>query len=140
MKLSIPIKISIFFFALLFFFACKRDTMNTMNCDFAVTSFLNYYVEGVQSEIDKLCEDLEPKKTDDDLQGHKENFTILMKRIEEQCDQMNVVSSCYACLESNPPQSEIKFEVDSFGYVALRGLRILTPDDDVLSFRSLFVY
>ncbi len=86
----------------------------------------------VKSEINKLVNDLEPEKTDSDHIGHKQNLDLLIKRLNTQCDNMTAEFICYACIETNPPQSEILVTTDSVGTAVKRVVDILTPDDDIL--------
>ncbi len=86
----------------------------------------------VKSEINKLLTDLEPVKTDSDRIGHKQNLNLLIEQLNTQCDNITTELICYACIETNPPQSEILVATDSVGTEIHRVVDILTPDDDIL--------
>ena len=81
----------------------------------------------------KLVTDLKPKVTANDRFGHKENLSILINRLNTQCTSINAELICYACIYTNPPQSEILVSTDSIGVTIKRIMDISTPEDAVLS-------
>lgn len=97
-----------------------------------INGLINYNAGLVTLEIDKLTVDLKPKSD-----GHQTNLTTLIQRIEQQTESISVVNSCYACVYTLPPQSEIVLKVDSLGTQVLRTIDILTPEKDVLSCEGL---
>lgn len=92
---------------------------------------LNKDSKQVIREINHLCIDLFPGSA-----SHESNLEILDGRISL-IDGLDAEIRCYACLESNPPQSVIAIEVDSSGHLVDRMLNILTPDDDRLQCSSV---
>ena len=83
----------------------------------------------VVPEINKLVTDLEPVPTDNDPYGHEENIDTLVERLNAQCDSLSAELSCYACIETNPPQTEILLTTDSSGTMITRVIDILTSAD-----------
>lgn len=112
-----------------------EDTDNdweNLDCGNLKTGIIDMDSEIVKSEVNKLVTDLEPVRTDSDPIGHKENLDLLIERLNTQCDNITAELICYACIETNPPQSEILVTTDSLGTGIDRVVDILTPDDDTL--------
>lgn len=83
----------------------------------------------VKFEINKLVKDLKPKVTTRDKFGQKENINLLIERLSTLCNDINTELLCYACIETNPPQSEILVIVDSSGTSVNRVIDIMSPAD-----------
>ena len=71
--------------------------------------------------------------TADDPQGHEANLEAIIMKLNEDCTNFTTILGCYACLESYPPQSVINFKLDSAGVEVERVIRLLTPDDEVMT-------
>lgn len=110
----------------------SNNDWEKIDCDNLKTGIINMDSDIVKSEINKLLTDLEPVKTDSDRIGHKQNLNLLIEQLNTQCDNITTELICYACIETNPPQSEILVATDSVGTVIHRVVDILTPDDDIL--------
>ena len=108
-----------------------------IDCDNLKTGIINTDSDIVKAEINKLVTDLEPVKTDSDPIGHKDNLALLIEQLNIQCDNITAELICYACIETNPPQSEILVTTDSLGTDINRIIDIFTPDDDALSVRII---
>lgn len=106
---------------------------DALNCKSLAQGLVIQDTELVKAEISKLISDLEPKITNNDKFGHKENLSTLVNRINSQCSIINSEIICYACIETNPPQSEISVITDSSGISVRRVLDILTSSDQQLS-------
>jgi len=130
------------YFFILFFTACisscdktvdgSDNNWKNLDCDNLKIGIINIDSDIVRSEINKLVTDLEPVKTDSDYIGHKQNLDLLIERLNTQCDNMTAELICYACIYTNPAQSEISVTTDSVGTVIDRVVDISTPDDDIL--------
>lgn len=116
--------------------SCKRildsnyyqvDSKNLQN------GMINFNSEIVCTEITKLLLDLKAKPSKEDKFGQEENMNSLIYRINTNCDKVTAELICYACIETLPPQSELKLLTDSSGVEVARVLDVLTPDDDILS-------
>ncbi len=70
--------------------------------------------------------------TTDDIQGHLQNSYDVMDKINTACSQIRITLECYACAESNPPQSTFRLEVDSAGVQIARRIAVYVPDDDFM--------
>ena len=130
----------ILFIVLCFFIlSCQKDTdmlsvtWYNMDCDNLRMGIINRDNDIVKFEINKLTIDLHPKVTDNDRFGHAENLDLLINRLNIHCDNISSELICYACIETNPPQSEILVTTDSAGTMVNRVIDISTPDDDILS-------
>ncbi|PLX15705.1 MAG: hypothetical protein C0597_08560 [Marinilabiliales bacterium] len=100
-------------------------------------ALVNLDGEKLQIEIDKLTIDLKPKISLTDNLGHSENLNTLIERLNSQSDNFEASLFCYACIKTNPPQSEIFITVDSLGIEVCRVLDILTAENKTLSFSSI---
>ena len=106
--------------------------LEKIDCDSLKIGIINMDSRIVKSEINKLVTDLKPKVTASDKFGHKENLSILISRLNTQCISIKAELICYACIETNPPQSEILVATDSIGVLIQRVIDILTPSDSNL--------
>jgi len=111
-----------------------------LDCDKLKTGIININSEIVKLEVNKLVTDLEPNKTSSDNIGQKENINILINRLNSQCNDINAELKCYACIETNPPQSEILVTIDSVGTQIKRVIDIFTPSDSNLSCSGIHEY
>ena len=135
------IRIINFIFILIFVFcisSCDKavnnpDDLENIDCDNLKVGIINIDSRIVKSEINKLVTDLKPIKTTSDNIGHKENIKLLINRLNTQCNNINAELICYACIETNPPQSEILVTTDSVGIPINRVIDILTPADSNLN-------
>ena len=122
------------------FLSCQKDTdmlsvtWYNLDCDNLRMGIINTDNDIVKFEINKLTIDLNPKVTDNDRFGHAENLDLLINRLNIHCDNISSELICYACIETNPPQSEILVTTDSAGTMVYRVIDISTPDDDILSY------
>lgn len=107
---------------------------DSLNCQSLAQGIAIQDSELVKSEINKLTTDLEPKITNNDKFEHEENLSTLVNRINSQCQIISAELGCYACIFTNPPQSEILVTTDSAGISVTRIIDILTPADQNLSF------
>ena len=115
---------------------CKKvfeTDLFQLNCNNFQEGLINSDSEMVCEEISKLLYDLHPEESSDDKFGHRENFNILIERINTNCDNVSAELICYACIETNPPQSELKLSTDSSGVEISRILDVRTPEDEILS-------
>jgi hypothetical protein len=113
--------------------SCDSESVEpNMDGEVFLEGLIHYNSDIVQSEINKLTVDLKP-----DSDGHQSNLNILIHRIEQQTESLSVLGSCYACIYTLPPQSEISLEVDSLGIRVSRTIDILTPEKENLSYIGL---
>lgn len=106
----------------------SSDEEAKADCASLRTGIIEMDPDIVIPEINKLVTDLEPASTDNDQLGHKENIDILVERLNTQCDSISAELLCYACIYTNPPQSEIILTTDSSGTMVTRIVDILTPN------------
>ena len=116
--------------------ACEKDSdVFNINCGSLVAgNIFNKNSDIVRNEINKLTADLEPHPTKDDKIGHRQNFDILISRINASCEQLSAQLICYACVTTYPAQTHIGVTVDSSAIPITRIIDISTPEDNVLSF------
>ena len=123
--------------------ACEDKSINEIepvSCDKFLSAVLNFDSELLANEMAKLTKDLEPNSTSTDKLGHKQNLNTLVQRINNQCDELTIEVLCYACIETNPAQSELLVHTDSLGNQITRVLDIFTPADDALKFGNIHSY
>ena len=114
--------------------------IETIDCSNLQTGIIDMNSQIVCLEVNKLVKDLEPQISGSDRFGHKQNLDKLIERINTQCGEVTAELICYACIETNPPQSEILVTTDSSGTLIYRTLDINTPDDDILSCMRVHKY
>ncbi|NOX65026.1 MAG: hypothetical protein GXO85_04315 [Chlorobi bacterium] len=103
-----------------------------VDCNNLHVGLLTSNTDIVKTEVNKLLVDLYPIKTDEDKFGQKNNLDILIKKLNKQCNNLSAELICYACIKTNPPQSEILIKTDSLGIPIERIIDISTPDNAVL--------
>lgn len=114
----------IFFFIviILFSISCehKVDSLNSdLSCNNLISGIINTDNTIVNYEIEKFTNDLIPKPTADDPLGHSGNFEILISRLNE-CNKIVFELTCYGCIKTLPPISEILVKTDSSGIIIHR--------------------
>ncbi len=115
------------------FNSCNSDDdQNIINCGLLKTGLINVNSELLNTEINKLTQDLQPISTANDVLGHSENLDELINRLNTNCNEITVSKICYACIDTLILQSEIKFILDSIGIQIERTVDILTSENDVL--------
>lgn len=117
--------------------SCEELKKEKIDCNLLTKALISYDTEKVKTEINKLTEDLKPNVSKKDEFGHRTNIFTLVDRINNQCDQVNASLICYACIKTQPAQSEISISIDSSGTQIKRVIDILTPEDKILSVRDV---
>ena len=113
-----------------------RNEVIEVNCGNLKTGLIIKELEKIGIEMDKLTENLPPDPTKNDPIGHSENLTIITQSIHS-CDGLEAEIFCYACVETNPPQSEITIQMDSVSVKIERIIDISTPSDKILKFSGI---
>lgn len=130
-------KKALYIVILLFLISCKKDIIESPDCDRLKTGLVELNENIVKNEVEKLTSDLHPEPYSEDLIGHMTNLQTLADRLNEKCSQLTTELVCYACIESYPPRSIISVEFDNQGEIYLIYIFIYTPDNDILRFESL---
>jgi hypothetical protein len=110
----------------------NNDELFEIDCDEVKAALVNFNSEQLNFEINKLTQDLLPSPAPSDDIGHFKNVNTLIDRINSNCPQIIATKECYACIETNPVQSEIKVTLDSLGNQIERIIDISTPYDGIL--------
>ena len=105
-----------------------------VNCGNLKTGLIYKDQEKIRSEFDKLTDDFSPNPTAGDPRGQSENLIKLSEQILNTCKELELEVLCYACIKTNPPQSEILFQLDSADVKIERVIDISTPSDNPLRF------
>ena len=115
----------------------QNNLLRNINCDNLRNGLINMNSEIVKSEVDKLLIDLNSNVTPDDMCGQEENINLLIERLNTLCDSISAELICYACIKTNPPQSEILITTDSVGAEIKRVIDVFTPKDARLNCRGI---
>jgi hypothetical protein len=102
-----------------------------MNCDNLKNGIVNTDNSLIIAEISKLTADLNPDPSAADPLGHADNFDLLTGRINE-CDGIVAELTCYGCIKTLPPISEILIKTDSSGVQIQRSIDIKTSEQSNL--------
>ena len=118
--------------------SCESNNKEEDNVDWLKLkeAIINQDNDLAKPEFLKLLANTTPDPTSDDPTGQKENIDKLIQAI----NASNVLTAelfCYNCILTYPGQSEITVEVDSSGTSISKIVDILTPEDDILSFRDI---
>ena len=122
------------------FLGCEKGIYNSsfnINCNALQNGIINSDSEAVISEINKLLYGLRPVVTSSDPFGHKQNINLLVERINNSCLTIRAELVCYACIETNPPQSEIELRTNSSDTEFVKILDIWTSPDEILKCRTI---
>jgi hypothetical protein len=109
---------------------CERKNDHsgpTLNCEILKNGIINTDNTIIITEISKLTTDLSPDLSANDPFGHADNFDILLTRINE-CQGITAELTCYACIKTLPPISEILIKTDSSGIQIQRSIDIKTSE------------
>lgn len=125
---------SLFFLATLILAGCKKDKDEGFNCKQLTEGILENKSTIIENEINKLTADLPPKPTSSDKIGHQENIQELIDLLNSKCNDFETELKCYACIETEPAQSQINisYVTDSVSYQKI--IDILTPEDNYMKF------
>lgn len=117
--------------------SCEKSKYSeTRDCTILKDGLLKMNTEAVGSEISKITDGLQPLPSTQSEPGHLRNLEIVIDQINY-CNNLRAELSCYACIYTLPPQSEIVIMIDSSGRQVRRVLDIRTPVNDVLSFAGI---
>ena len=126
---------------LLFLISCeKEDKIVNPDCANFTEALIYLNSDSVKKVIDKLTIDLNPDVKEDDNWGQRENISLLIERLNSQCENISANLSCYACIYTLPPQSEIIISIDSARVQIKRVVDILTPKDNILKYMNVHEY
>jgi hypothetical protein len=113
--------------------SCDKEPDFDLNCHNLKEGIVHLDEPAIKAEISKLTQDLKPNPTAGDEYGHLKNFDLLVRRLN-QCGEINAELSCYCCIYTYPPQSEILITT-SFNEEKIHKIfDILTSKDTILVF------
>jgi len=126
--------LSYVFIPLLFLFtSCNTEDDDSLNktvvCSKLADALVVNNSEKVQAEIKKLID------AQSAVNGLKESFDKLIVQIES-CPDMQVIDSCFGCIETNPPQSEIRVAITVNSQISNKTIDLLHKDN-TLTFYNL---
>jgi len=107
-----------------------------LDCSKFKDGILNNNEQMVGNEIDQLCVDLYPNITNSDPEGQQGNLYKLADRINTNCE-ITATVYCYNCIETNPPQSELKIELMVDTTLIVKYLDIIGTNNHMLKFAGM---
>ncbi|NQV50591.1 MAG: hypothetical protein HQ507_08840 [Candidatus Marinimicrobia bacterium] len=118
------------------FVSCNavEDESYLADCASLKTGIIEKDTVILETEINNLTSDLEPKPTNSDPLGHEQNLETLVASLNNQCERLSVEIKCYVCIKTLPAQSEILLQTDSSGILVTRVIDILTPYNESMTF------
>ncbi len=124
--------------------SCENDNEDntvspSIDCQNLKAGLLEKNKDNVKNKINTITTNLTPNASEKDPIGHRENFSILINKLNE-CSGINAEMLCYACIETYPAQTELLMTIDYADRKVYRVIDILTPEDDVLSFVNVHDY
>jgi len=132
------IKLLLIFCTFLTLLSCEEsDNIKSADPEILTEALVNLDSDALKTEMDKLTFDLKPDISSSDSIGHSENLNKLIERLNSQSYDLDANLFCYACIKTNPLQSEISITVDSLGTEVCRIIDLLTINDRILSYRSV---
>jgi len=129
---------SLLILGVLFFTGCYDEENDEVleqlsdNCIELEEDFIVMDRDAIKIVIDSLCQQYPPQSVENDPLVHSDNTNALIEELNENCENLNYILRCYACLESYPPQSIIDVEIDSSGMIVNRTFRVFVPEDDFM--------
>jgi hypothetical protein len=129
------------FAVLLFLSSCEKENQTTKDeCRDFKEALIYFQSDNVKSFIDPLTTDLQPNISENDQFGHQENIELLIERLNQHCNNIAASMSCYSCIYTSPPQSEIVISTDSSGILVTRAIDLLTSKDEALQYMNIHEY
>lgn len=107
---------SVFVLASVTFFGCENKDVapSTLSCSGLANALYENDVDKVGTEINAFLQQFNASPTSEDEYGHSKTFKALVEEINA-CPSLQVNSSCYNCIYTLPPQSEIAISVSDNG-------------------------
>ncbi len=110
-------------FGFICFFSCKNEVVLTDFCKSIEARDFNY----LAAYINDYLFDLNAAPMPSDNLGQEENLISLVDNLRDNNSCLDVYIECYACLESDPPQSELRIELEEGDLQSVR-VTIWTPE------------
>ena len=91
-------------------------------------------LDSLRNTLQPILDLFTPEPVEEDELGHKENFMLLLNLLNEECSALSFSMSCYACIETYPPITEIQVYFPDDG---IKILDIRTSDSEALEFLNI---
>ena len=107
---------TIFVISTIKFYGCEEKDVapSSISCSGLANGYYENDPEKVGVEINAFLQQFGEKPTNEDEYGHSNTFEVLVEEIKA-CPALQVSSSCYNCIYTLPPQSEIAVTVSENG-------------------------
>lgn len=107
-------------FVATFFISCKKEPVNSFDCSNLRTGIKSGKIDLVKNEINKICAGLSEPTV-------KEKLQKLAEIISSKCN-MSASVLCTECIETLPPQSEIKISFTIAGTQYSKAIDTISRD------------
>lgn len=101
-------------YAVVFLIGCEKERdvqpVVPFSCSEFASALIERDIEKAEAEISRVLGKLNLDK------GHEENLNTLLVEIDK-CSDLEVVSACFECIETNPAQTEIIIAISTNGQV-----------------------
>ncbi|PIQ21430.1 MAG: hypothetical protein COW65_09125, partial [Cytophagales bacterium CG18_big_fil_WC_8_21_14_2_50_42_9] len=121
-----------------FLYSCEKDNVNldqTIGCEKLTTALVNNEDEKIEAIINQVLHSYEPHNPN--IPDDKERLEALIKKLDL-CPNIKVTDSCYACMESLPPQSGLNLEITFNGSVLNKYIYLKHDNENNLSFSIIY--
>lgn len=119
--------------------SCQKDddSDKTVNCENLRNGILYFDQGAIRTEIEKYTEYMSPEPTATDETGHYANLISIVENINSNCENVTAELSCYCCIETYPPISEILIITEYSGRLMKLILEIYTPSYHELVYQGM---
>lgn len=121
---------------ILYFSGSRYEIFDKIDC----SAFKNYLTENktddLKSLIDTYFSKLKVQPEEDDEYGNLENLNLFIAEISK-CSDVEVLSVCYACIETLPVMSEFTVRINTDSGHLIRTIDLLTKEGEALKFAGV---
>ena len=118
--------------------SCKEDNVSpeqNISCDELTAALIDNEGDNIKEIINQVLHSYEPH--DSNKPDDKERLEALIKQLES-CPDIKVTDSCYACMQSLPPQSGISLEIHRDGQIINKFMQLKHDNQNNLSFSIIY--
>ena len=118
---------------------CSKTQDNSapyLNSTELAKNIVNDDIEALRKQIDSYFSRLTPKPIEEDRCGNKERFDRFVADLE-QCADISIIHSCYGCVYTLPPISEIKVKTIYQNRESERVIDLILLEKEILKFLTL---
>lgn len=109
----------------------KEDELSleyNIDCSSLSVGLLEKDLKKVESEINQIIENINSSASRNNIERHKADLEGLVEQINK-CKTIQVVNTCFQCIYTNPPQTEINMIIVEDGHTSYRTIDLLSRDN-----------